>query len=532
MSAIFGAPESRRARDIFIAFKSPPGVHAEQGNLIDSQSGDTASRLEAELREQFCLESFYYIRDVVSGANFLPAILRAVEEVKAVICLVSDSFFTSHYCRMEINEAKRLGKLYVFSTQRGFDPSRYSELVGVNVPELVDWNGTFAHPELAAAIIQIAKDMDRPALPPLIRLHRDRAGVAPSLFDDDLVAWCDNWPNDPAATKILQRIFRSRLEHRLRSNEQSQQRLSVVSLNVGLNAKNALERETAFLRGLSEKAAQQSPTSSISAQDVIDLRAKDLFDASLLGHEEASHALLRTAQQERDAALKLAAELKAEVEKFSSHASTLATTNMTLSKLLAEKDSALTIATRVIEQQKGQFAKVGSAESPDVFISYKREERSHILAIVRRLEALKLRVWFDAEMRSGTSFDMEIDQKIRSARVVLVCWSPDAVRSDWVRGEATIGRERGVLAAAKCKHCVLPAPFNMIHTNDLTAEIGPYNAEWLELLGRIATLTGRPGLPSFETLETLNDKQLYKLWVAENSNDPLVDVVVERLEAL
>ncbi len=60
-----------------------------------------------------------------------------------------------------------------------------------------------------------------------------------------------------------------------------------------------------------------------------------------------------------------------------------------------------------------------------------------MLAIARKLEELKLKVWFDAELRSGTSFDTEIDRQVRAAKCVLVCWSPGAVASDWVRGEAT-----------------------------------------------------------------------------------------------
>jgi hypothetical protein len=173
-----------------------------------------------------------------------------------------------------------------------------------------------------------------------------------------------------------------------------------------------------------------------------------------------------------------------------------------------------------------------SGPAPDVFISYKRDERPEVLAIARRLEALKLRVWFDAEMRSGTTFDSEIDRQIRSASVVLVCWSPGAIASDWVRGEATIGRQRNVLAAAFLKPCDLPAPFNLIHADDLTAGARPSNPEWLKVVERIGMLTGRPGLAAFEALELAPDKSAYAAWIAGNSSDPLVDVAVSRLKAV
>lgn len=172
------------------------------------------------------------------------------------------------------------------------------------------------------------------------------------------------------------------------------------------------------------------------------------------------------------------------------------------------------------------------APAPDVFISYKRDERAEVLAIARRLEALKLRVWFDADMRSGTAFDTEIDRQVRGAKAVLVCWSPGAVASDWVRGEATIGRQRNVLAAAILKHCDLPAPFNLVHADDLTAGADPSNPEWLRLVERIGMLTGRPGLAAFEALELGRDKSAYAAWIAANSSDPLLDLAVSRLKAI
>ncbi len=127
----------------------------------------------------------------------------------------------------------------------------------------------------------------------------------------------------------------------------------------------------------------------------------------------------------------------------------------------------------------------------DVFISYRRDERARVRAIAREFEAMSLRVWFDAELRSGTAFDTEIDLQVRAAKCVLVCWSPSAVQSDWVRGEATIGRQRGVLAAALLEPCDLPSPFNLTHASDFTDGIDLESSEWLRLLDRVGELVGR-----------------------------------------
>jgi hypothetical protein len=177
----------------------------------------------------------------------------------------------------------------------------------------------------------------------------------------------------------------------------------------------------------------------------------------------------------------------------------------------------------------------GVSQGPvaDVFVSYKREERAEVQAIVRRLEALGLRVWFDAEMKSGTTFDVEIDRQVRGARAVLVCWSPGAVASDWVRGEATIGRERGVLAAVVLKPCALPAPFNLVHAESMVGGVaGPASAEWLRVLERIGQLVGRPGLAAYEALEASRDKAAHAAWMAQHAGDPLFDAVAARLKQL
>ena len=170
--------------------------------------------------------------------------------------------------------------------------------------------------------------------------------------------------------------------------------------------------------------------------------------------------------------------------------------------------------------------------APDVFISYKREERAKVVEIARRLEALKLKVWFDAQMRSGTTFDAEIDRQVRAAKAVLVCWSPGAVTSDWVRGEATIGRQRGVLAAALLGDCDMPAPFNLVHAEDLKAGPGGSHAAWVRLVDRIGDLVGRAGLGAFERLQSNPARSEIANWISLHPEDPLVEVALQNLQRL
>jgi hypothetical protein len=136
-----------------------------------------------------------------------------------------------------------------------------------------------------------------------------------------------------------------------------------------------------------------------------------------------------------------------------------------------------------------------NAPAPDVFISYKREERERVEAIADALRGLGLAVWFDARLVSGKSFDDEINQQVRTAKAVLVCWSRGAANSEWVRAEASIGRERGVLRACFLEPCDLFPPFNLVHAEDLSAgALNAANPGWVRLVDQLGGLTGRPGL--------------------------------------
>lgn len=131
----------------------------------------------------------------------------------------------------------------------------------------------------------------------------------------------------------------------------------------------------------------------------------------------------------------------------------------------------------------------------DVFISYKREERDKVVLIADRLRSLGLDVWFDARLTTGHHFDREIDDHVRRARCVLVCWSEGALASEWVRAEAAIGRERNVLVPLLVEPCSPPVPFNTLQTENLIGWAGEADHDgWLRAITQIAGLVERPEL--------------------------------------
>lgn len=171
--------------------------------------------------------------------------------------------------------------------------------------------------------------------------------------------------------------------------------------------------------------------------------------------------------------------------------------------------------------------------TPDVFISYKREERERCAEIYERLKALKLEVWFDARLEPGTRFDDEIEQAIRAARAVLVLWSPAAARSEWIRNEATVGKSRNVLSSAFIQPVELPIAFLSTQTEDLSQpHFRDDSPGWLSTLRRLGGLVGRPGLDAYAQLLATPDAEGFKRWATQWPQDPLAPEAWRRAEEL
>jgi MFS family permease len=157
----------------------------------------------------------------------------------------------------------------------------------------------------------------------------------------------------------------------------------------------------------------------------------------------------------------------------------------------------------------------------DVFISYKREERPLVEQIAHALGDLGFDVWFDAGLAAGESFSDEINRVARLTNVNLVCWSPSAIASRWVKAEALIGFERDTLAAAYVAGpdgFSAPAPFNAVHTVDLRkwcAEPSSGDPEWRSLLRRVGQACGRPDVARWGALSTRSSAAEIRAWLDE-----------------
>jgi TolB-like protein len=104
----------------------------------------------------------------------------------------------------------------------------------------------------------------------------------------------------------------------------------------------------------------------------------------------------------------------------------------------------------------------------DVFVSYATEDRARVRPLIQLLEAQGWTVWWDREIQPGERFDSIIQNALLDSRCVVVVWSEDSVKSEWVMDEATAGKERGVLVPVSLDAVRIPLPFIRTQSADFT----------------------------------------------------------------
>jgi hypothetical protein len=104
----------------------------------------------------------------------------------------------------------------------------------------------------------------------------------------------------------------------------------------------------------------------------------------------------------------------------------------------------------------------------DIFLSYARHDRATARAFAECLAEEGFKVWWDASLHSGETFDEVIEQRLRDAKAVVVLWSPRSVASRWVRAEATLADRRNKLVPAIIEACDRPIVFELTHTAELS----------------------------------------------------------------
>jgi adenylate cyclase len=98
-----------------------------------------------------------------------------------------------------------------------------------------------------------------------------------------------------------------------------------------------------------------------------------------------------------------------------------------------------------------------------VFISYARPDEASAVRVADALRRQGYEVWRDDELPAHKAYTEVIEERLKSAKAVLVLWSVEAAKSEWVRAEADVARNAGTLIQATLDASMPPLPFNQIH---------------------------------------------------------------------
>ncbi|HSR00376.1 MAG TPA: TIR domain-containing protein [Sphingomicrobium sp.] len=127
----------------------------------------------------------------------------------------------------------------------------------------------------------------------------------------------------------------------------------------------------------------------------------------------------------------------------------------------------------------------------DVFVSYAHSDEPVAARVADALRAEGFSVWRDDALPAHRAYSDVIEERLKSAQAVVVLWSCDAAKSQWVRAEADAARTAGRLVQAVLDATIPPLPFNQIHCADLRDWVGPdETAGWRKLKESLRALVG------------------------------------------
>ncbi|MGH6951020.1 MAG: toll/interleukin-1 receptor domain-containing protein [Vitreimonas sp.] len=105
----------------------------------------------------------------------------------------------------------------------------------------------------------------------------------------------------------------------------------------------------------------------------------------------------------------------------------------------------------------------------DVFLSYAREDAARARQIAQGLEQAGLDVFWDIEIPPGATWADHIEQKLGQSKTLVVLWSEHSTKSQWVREEARMGRDKGVLIPVLIDGAQPPFGFGEVQAANLAS---------------------------------------------------------------
>ena len=107
----------------------------------------------------------------------------------------------------------------------------------------------------------------------------------------------------------------------------------------------------------------------------------------------------------------------------------------------------------------------------DVFISYSKLRPEPAKTLAGQLECKGIEVWWDTSLKSGQAFNDVIREQLGEVDAVIVIWTPESVKSQYVKMEAGIAYAWEKLITVRTADLPIrdiPAPFRDLHADIVT----------------------------------------------------------------
>jgi adenylate cyclase len=157
----------------------------------------------------------------------------------------------------------------------------------------------------------------------------------------------------------------------------------------------------------------------------------------------------------------------------------------------------------------------------DIFISYARSTADQAQAVAEALRGLGYGVWRDDELPAHRSYSEVIEERLQAAKVVVVIWSAEAVKSEWVQSEADTARTDHKLVQLSVDGAKLPRPFDRIQCADMSGWGGDVDAPgWRKVIASVAELVRGEAPSAAEAQPAPRKLSVCVLPFANMSGDP------------
>ena len=132
-----------------------------------------------------------------------------------------------------------------------------------------------------------------------------------------------------------------------------------------------------------------------------------------------------------------------------------------------------------------------ATDVPTVFLSYARADQPFAQKLITALESEGFRVWWDGLISGGHEFSEKIEQALSDADTVVVLWSEQSKRSQWVRDEAGYARDHNRLVPVSIDGSEAPLGFRQLNRINLKGWNGKAGAPEFRLLCQSIAAIGK-----------------------------------------